>query len=73
MAKIKKTEIPKNLTSWQKKYGPGFVLYSLKTGRPLLADRDYMKLMKKAEKKDIVQREKTSVVYVPSTKQISTF
>lgn len=65
--------IPKNLTPWQRKYGPGFVLYSLKTGRPLLADRDYKKLMKKAEKKGIVPKNDTSVIYVPSTKQISIF
>lgn len=68
-----KTKIPKNLTSWQKKYGPGFVLYSLKTGRPLLANEDYEKLMKKAEKEGITQKKETSVIYVPSTKQISIF
>lgn len=70
---MRKTKIPKNLTSWQKKYGPGFVLYSLKTGRPLLANEDYGELMKEAVKQEIEQKEETSVIYVPSTKQISIF
>ena len=63
--------VPKNLIFWQKKYGPGFVLYSLKTGRPLLFDKDYKKLMKKAERKGVTKRKDFSVIYVPSTKKTS--
>lgn len=66
-------KIPKNLVSWQKRYGPGFVLYSTKTGRPLLADEDYGKLIRKAEKKGIAVEKNTSVIYVPSTTQTSIF
>ena len=72
MNQIQQTKLPINLKSWQKKYGLGFVLYSLKTGKPLLNDQDYEKLIKKSKTKAI-NREETSVVYVPSLKQISVF
>ncbi len=65
-------DIPKDLTSWQKKYGPGFVLLSKRTKRVLLAAPDYKTLAQKAEKKNI-NREETQFLYVPSVKRTSVF
>jgi type 1 glutamine amidotransferase len=63
---------PTDLTRWQKRYGRGFVMYSLKNGRAILADPDYEKLIKKAEKKK-VNSEKVSVIYVPDPNKVSIF
>jgi len=67
-----KTNIPRDLTGWQKKYEPGFVMYSIKSGKVLAAARDYQSLEKKAERKKI-RRELASVVYVPDIHTISIF
>ena len=47
-----KDSIPKDLTNWQKKYGPGFVMYSIKTGRVLTSAGDYKSLEKKRREKN---------------------
>lgn len=66
-------KLPKNLSNWQKKYGPGFVMYSTKTGQVLAAADDYKALMEKAQKKQVERTRDTSVIYVPSTKTVSIF
>lgn len=63
---------PKNLTTWQKKYGPGFVMYSVKNGRVLLAANDYKKLIEESKKKNI-KRDEVSVLYLPDVKSVSIF
>lgn len=67
-----KTSIPKDLTNWQKKYGTGFVMYSIKTGRVIASADDYEKLIKKSEKKK-VKRSEVSVIYLPDAKAVSIF
>lgn len=69
----KKFPIPTNLVPWQKKYGPGFVLYSEKEGKVLVAARDYKKLEEEAEKQRIKRDLDTTVLYVPDIKTISIF
>ncbi len=68
-----RSQAPKNLSSWQKKYGPGFVMYSTKSGRVLAAADDYKKLVMRAKRKGVHRTLDTSVIYVPSTKTVSIF
>ena len=41
----------RNFSLWQKKYGPGFIAVSKKTGRVLAAGRDIKKLWESAKRK----------------------
>ena len=66
------TKTSNDLTKWQKRYGRGFVMYSLKSGRAIVADPDYKKLIEKSKKKH-VDREKVSVIYVPDSKTPTIF
>lgn len=63
---------PLDLTKWQKRYGHGFVMYSLKSGRAIAADPDYRKLIEKTQKKNI-KRDEVSVLYLPDAKSVSIF
>lgn len=66
-------KIPKNLTAWQKKYGPGFVMCSPNSGRVIVFASDYRSLIRKARMKRGVHSTDTTVIYLPDAKSVSIF
>lgn len=64
---------PQDLSNWQKKYGPGFVLYSLKKGKVLASGATISAMYKKVEEKKIKEGKDTSVMYLPPYKGACVF
>ena len=46
-------KVTRNFTSFSKKYGPGFVAYSKKSGRVLAHGKDIKKMYEDAERKNL--------------------
>lgn len=63
---------PKNLVNWQKKYGPGFVCYSTKTGRVKAYGKN-IKVLYEMIKKKKIDRQETSILYIPGYKSTNVF
>ena len=69
---VAKSPIPTNLSRWQKKYGRGFIMYSLKTGKVVGNSSDYKELIQESKKRK-VKRDEVSVIYLPDVKSVSIF
>lgn len=64
--------INKNFTNLSKKYGPGFVAYSKKTGRVLAHGKDIKKMYEDAEKKSL-DFSKIVISHVPGYGNLSLY
>lgn len=66
-------KVPQNLSDWQKKYGPGFVLYSLQKGSVLASGATISEMYKKIKEKKVKEGKDTSVMYLPPYKGACVF